>query len=258
MSALDELRSDPGSAALLLDVDGTLAPIVADHAAARVPGETATVLAQLAERYLLVACISGRAALDARRIVGLEQLTYAGTHGFELLAPGAEEPTLDPQVVDRADEVRKFSSTLDRDELDAVGLRIEDKGPIHAIHWRGADDVAAAEKRIDQIATAARKAGLDARLGRLVLELRPHVEVDKGAAVRGLVMRAGASSALYAGDDRTDLDAFRGLRELHDEGTLTRAVCVGVASEEGPPEIEREADVVVGSPAEFLDLLRDL
>lgn len=255
---LDVLRSDPASAALFLDVDGTLAPIVEDHDAARVPPDTAAVLVKLAQRYALVACISGRHALDARRIVGLDQLVYAGNHGFELLMPGQDETVLDPSVGDAATLAAGFTSGLDGDALRLTGIRLEDKGPIHALHWRGASNVDEAEARATEIAADAEAAGLEVRRGRLVLELRPKVAVDKGVAVRHLIETAGARSALYAGDDRTDLDAFRALRELRADGTLAEAVCVGVASDEGPAEIQREADLVVGSPEEMVDLLRRL
>jgi trehalose-phosphatase len=255
---LNDLREDPGSAALLLDVDGTLAPIVEDHVAARVPAGTAATLADLAERYLLVACISGRDALDARRVVGLDQLVYVGNHGLEFLMPGDEEPALDPRVGANASLAEDFTSHLDREALASAGIRLEDKGPIHAIHWRGAQDTAKAEARAGEIAAEAEAAGLDVRAGRLVVELRPKVPIDKGSAVRRLVEDAGASAALYAGDDRTDLDAFRALRELEADETLRTVVCVGVASDEGPPEIQREADVVVSSPAEMAELLRSL
>src|SRR5882757_2512915 len=107
---LDDLRKDPASAALLLDVDGTLAPIVDDPAAAAVPPETVAVLAELAERYRLVACISGRHAIDARRIVGLDQLIYAGNHGFELLMPGESETSPDPLLRDAAGLAGEFTS----------------------------------------------------------------------------------------------------------------------------------------------------
>jgi trehalose-phosphatase len=256
--ALADLRADPAASALLLDVDGTLAPIVTDHDAAAVPAETVAVLAELAERYGLVACISGRHALDARRIVGLDQIIYAGNHGFELLMPGDDVTSLDPLVGDAAGLAGAFTSQLDREALAGVGIRLEDKGPIHAIHWRGAPDVVEAETLAAEVAADAEAAGLDVRRGRLVLELRPKVALDKGVAVSHLIQGAGASAALYAGDDRTDLDAFRALRELRARESLKAAVCVGVASEEGPEEIQREADVVVGSPAELADLLRDL
>jgi trehalose-phosphatase len=257
-SAFREVRSEPGATALLFDVDGTLAPIVEDPEAARVPPEAAAALADLAVRYLLVACISGRHALDARRIVGLDGLIYAGNHGLELLLPGADATTLDARVGDGAGLAAAFTSRLDRDALGAVGIRIEDKGPIHALHWRGAPDVDAAEARAEETAAGATAAGLDVRRGRMVIEFRPKVAVDKGTAVRGLVERAGATAALYAGDDRTDLDAFSVLRELAADGTLRAAVCVGVASDEGPDEIRSEADVVVNSTHELTELLGEL
>ncbi len=255
---LTELSSDPAATALLLDVDGTLAPIVEDPAAAQVPPATAGVLADLAERYLLIACISGRRALEARRIVGLGQLTYAGNHGLELLSPGAVEPALDPRVADFAQVAEGFVEGLDWDALEEAGIWLEDKGPIQALHWRGAPRVAEAVTLTGEVAVAAQYDGLSAHRGRMVLELRPPVEFGKDAVVRELVSGAGATAALYAGDDRTDLDAFRALRELVREGMLTTAVCVGVASDEGPEEIRTEADVVVASPEEFAELLRSL
>jgi trehalose 6-phosphate phosphatase len=94
--------------------------------------------------------------------------------------------------------------------------------------------------------------------GRQVLELRPVAEVHKGVATRRLVEEAGARLALFAGDDETDRDAFAALRDLARAGPLARAVCVAVASEEGPPEIQREADLVVSGTDGFLDLLRRL
>jgi trehalose 6-phosphate phosphatase len=98
----------------------------------------------------------------------------------------------------------------------------------------------------------AQEAGLEARWGRKVLELRPPVEADKGTAVRALLEERDLQRALYAGDDTTDLDAFRGL-----EG-LEVAVRIAVASAEAPPGLREAADLVVASPAELLDLLRSL
>ena len=94
--------------------------------------------------------------------------------------------------------------------------------------------------------------GLDARFGRKVLEVRPPVRADKGTAVRTLLEQRGLERALYAGDDTTDLDAFRGL-----DG-LPLAIRIAVASDEGPRELRAEADVVVESPAALVELLREL
>ncbi len=149
-------------------------------------------------------------------------------------------------------------SRLDWRDLDSAGLRLEDKGPIQAIHWRGAGAPEAAEQRAREIAALAAEEGLVPHFGRLVLELRPVATVDKGVAVRRLVGESGVTRALYGGDDRTDLDAFAALRELADEGTLAASVCVGVASSEGPAEIRTEADLVVSGPDGFVDILRAL
>jgi trehalose 6-phosphate phosphatase len=85
-----------------------------------------------------------------------------------------------------------------------------------------------------------------------VLELRPPVEADKGTAVRALLEERGLRRALYAGDDTTDLDAFRGLDGLE------VAVRIAVASAEAPPGLREAADLTVGSPVELLELLRKL
>ena len=95
---LAPLREDPGASAVLTDVDGTIAPIVLDPREAAVPEETRELLRALAERYALVGCLSGRRALDARRVVGLDQLAYSGNHGFELLLPGEDEVRPDPSL----------------------------------------------------------------------------------------------------------------------------------------------------------------
>src|SRR3954470_20629214 len=80
---LARLRAEPALAALLLDVDGTLAPIVDRPEDAAVPAETRAELTRLRDRYGLVACISGRSGDDARRIVGVGDLRYVGSHGLE-------------------------------------------------------------------------------------------------------------------------------------------------------------------------------
>jgi trehalose 6-phosphate phosphatase len=252
------LRSDPGSAAVLCDVDGTLAPIVGDPEDAAVPARTQETLRELARRYALVACVSGRRAVEARSLVGVEELAYAGNHGLELLAPGAEEAILDPAIEEGGRAVRRFVLELEADALDAAGLRLEDKGPIQALHWRGAFDEKAAERRAGLIADHARKAGLEPHWGRKVLEIRPASGIDKGTAVQRLLADHPIGQALFAGDDRTDLDAFRALRSLVGAGGLGGAVCVAIGSAEGPPELFRQADAVLAGPEELLGVLSTL
>jgi len=252
------LRDDPASAAVLCDVDGTLAPIVGDPDDAAVPAQTRETLRELAGLYALVGCVSGRRAVEARRLVGVDELAYAGNHGLELLGPGAEQAIVDPAVEEAARAVRAFVLELEAAALSRAGLRLEDKGPIQALHWRGAADEEAAEKRARLIAAQARQAGLEPRWGRKVLEIRPASGTDKGTAVERLLSEQRIEQALFAGDDRTDLDAFRALRSLVDGGTLRGAVCIGIGSDEAPPELSEQADAIVAGPEEFVGVLRAL
>jgi trehalose 6-phosphate phosphatase len=255
---LDPLRSDPGRAAILSDVDGTLAPIAERAEDAAVPEAARRALAALSERYRLVACISGRRAAEARRLVGLDQLAYAGNHGLELLLPGEEEPRADPSIEGREGEASAFLDSLEAPGLAATGLRREDKGPIQALHWRGAGEEAAAERLAGEIAIAGGQAGLEPRWGRKVLELRPSGGGGKDGAVASLLAEDGVDRAVYAGDDRTDLDAFRRLRELRERGELAAAVCVGVLSPEAPVELAGESDLTVSGPEGWLAILESL
>jgi trehalose 6-phosphate phosphatase len=252
---LAPLRADPARAAILTDVDGTLAPIVARAEEAAVPTAARAVLARLSERYGLVGCVSGRQAEEARGLVGLDELSYAGNHGLELLLPGDASPRPDPSLAGRETEAADFIAGLDLERLREAGLRLEDKGPIQALHWRGAGDEGHAEGCAHEVAVAGGHAGLEPRWGRKVLELRPVGGGGKDAAVASLLAGGRLSAAVYAGDDRTDLDAFRRLRELGAEGALATAVCVGIVSPEAPPELPEESDLIVDGPEGWLAIL---
>ena len=258
MEALRALTADPARSALLFDVDGTLAPIVQRAEDATVPKETSLLLARLSRRYALVACISGRAASDVRRLVGVGGIAYAGSHGAELLAPNETVPRVLPEFKRFEPEVKAFVRERDTPELRALRVRIEDKGPIMTFHWRGAPDEDAARERVGRLAKEAESAGLWTHWGRKVLEVRPPVEIDKGQSVRELIGRAEPRAALYAGDDVTDLDGFAALTELVEDGVLEEAVRVGVRSDEGPREIVEQADLVVDGIDGMRELLAEL
>lgn len=249
---------DPSRSAIFCDIDGTLAPIVTRAEQAHVPDKTSRLLGALARRYALVACISGRAAADARRLVGVGGIAYAGSHGAELLEPGAAVARISPAFESWADRVAAFAADHDDRELRLLRVRIERKGPIVAFHWRGVPDEDAARTRLEALAGEAEAAGLDFHWGRMVLEIRPPVPVDKGQAVRELVERSGVRTALFGGDDATDLDAFAALDAMVAEGMLDAAVKVGVRSPEGPSAIAEGADHAVDDVAGFVDVLEAL
>ena len=124
-----------------------------------------------------------------------------------------------------------------------------------AFHWRGVPDEDAARAHLEGLAQQADAEGLSSHWGRKVLEIRPPVQVDKGQAVVELVVRTGASAALFGGDDATDLDAFAALDEAVAAGELEAALRVGVASDEGPAAIEQRAHLVVRGTGGFLAVL---
>ncbi len=288
VEALEPLRSDPSRSAVLLDIDGTLAPIVRHADDAHVPEATRSLLIEVAKRYGLVGCVSGRRAATARQIVAIGSIAYVGNHGGELLRPGATRPELDPELAAWSERVRAFAARVYTGAHQRLRVRAEDKQAIAAFHWRGAPDETAAAAAVREIAELAQAEGFAVHWGRKVLEVRPPIALDKGIGVTALLDAAapavdgglpargrgggdggadgaaavdGRSSlhaALYVGDDATDLDAFRGLRSLVEAGRLECAVCVAVSSDETPPELLAEADLAIEGPDGVRALLEAL
>ena len=253
--ALAPLRADPSNAAILLDIDGTLAPIVEHAEDANVPEPTRHLLIAIARRYGMVACVSGRRASEARAMVSIGTISYIGSHGAELLRAGWTEPVIDPQVEDWARRIQAFGQEADTPDLRRRRVRVEDKGAIVAFHWRGAHDEHAAREAVDAIAARAEEAGLRTHWGRKVLEVRPPVRIDKGAGVTAFLEGTQLSTALYVGDDTTDVDAFHALTRLAEEGQIAHVISVGVVSDDGPSQIVEDADVTVNGTDGVRELL---
>src|SRR5271156_5349643 len=151
VEALEPLRSEPARAAVLLDIDGTLAPIVRHAADAHVPEATRSLLIVIAKRYRVVGCVSGRRAATARQIVSIGTIAYVGNHGGELLRPGATRAEVDPQLQEWTARVREFAARVYDPEHQRLRVRAEDKGSIAAFHWRGAPDEDRAEAAVREI-----------------------------------------------------------------------------------------------------------
>lgn len=234
---MERLASAPERTGLFLDFDGVLAPIVARPEDAAAPPETRAELQRLAGRYRLVCIVSGRPGDDVRARVGVDGVVYVGSHGLEL----------DPEAEAWRRRIHAFAG-----DASWPPEQIEDKGLSVAFHYRDREDEDAAVAELDEIAARARAGGFLARFGRKVLEVLPPLDTNKGTAVRQLLESAGLTRALVAGDDTTDLDAFRAVE------TLELRVRVAVASAEAPSLLREHADVVVESTGEFLELLRRL
>jgi trehalose 6-phosphate phosphatase len=258
VEALEPIRSDPSRSAVLLDIDGTLAPIVRHAADAHVPEATRSLLIEVARRYRLVGCVSGRRASTARQIVAIGTIAYVGNHGGELLRPRATSPEVDPELAQWTTRVRDFAARAYGAEHQRIRVRSEDKGAIAAFHWRGAPDEQVAEQAVHEIARLAEREGLAVHWGRKVLEVRPPVRFDKGLGIATLLRGQELTAGMYVGDDTTDLDAFHGLRSLVESGALSSALCVAVSSDESPPGLAAEADLTVDGPGGVRGLLEAL
>jgi trehalose 6-phosphate phosphatase len=234
MDPIAQLAAEPALAAIILDVDGTLAPIVPRPEDAAVPPETRAELARLVARYALVGCVSGRPGAEAAAIVGVAGLVVVGEHGLEL----------EPEAAAWTDRIEQVVA--------GAGRRAERKPLSAAFHFREDPDPAAAEAELRALEERARGAGLRTRWGRKVLEVLPPVEASKETAVRRLLDERGLRRALYAGDDTTDVDAFHALDGLE------VGVRVAVRSPEAPPALLEAADEIVDGPPGVLDLLRRL
>jgi trehalose 6-phosphate phosphatase len=234
VSLLERIASEPARAGILLDFDGVLAPIVPRPEDATVPPETRAELERLVRGYGLVAIVSGRDGDDVAARVGVDGVVVVGSHGLEL----------NPEAEHWRQRLRDFAS--------GVPWPSEPKKLTLAFHYRDAEDERVAVQALEEVAERARDADLVARFGRKVLEVLPPLSGDKGTAVRHLLSERGLTRALVAGDDTTDLDAFRAVDDLE------LAVRVAVVSPEAPTIMCDFADVCVESPAEFLELLRAL
>src|SRR3712207_870502 len=217
-------RQAPDSAAILTDIDGTLAPIVPTPDMSEVPTELKELLRRLSEKYLLVAGISGRKTEDAFDLVGLAGVVYFGNHGFEILREGEVEVT--PEALPYLEKVEELEKRA-REELEPLGAFVEEKGITASVHYRNAPPEVG-ERSVEFVKREGERLGLRITVGRGVVEARPPIQADKGTAVRALVEEYGPGRAMFVGDDTTDLDAFRELVMLREEGTLEEALRIEI------------------------------
>ncbi|MGW4908637.1 trehalose-phosphatase [Streptomyces sp. NPDC004270] len=256
---LAALLSQPRSALVGLDFDGTLAPIVADPEQARAHPDAVPALAALAPKVAAVAVITGRPAEIAVRyggfagVPGLDHLVVLGHYGAERWDAATGEITAPPPHPGIAAVRTELPAVIET--AGARGTWIEDKGHAVAVHTRRADDPQATfESLRAPLTDLATRHALIVEPGRLVLELRPP-GMDKGVALREYAREIGAGAVLYAGDDLGDIPAFAAVEKLRTEGTPGLLVCSG--SEE-VTELAERSDLVVDGPEEVVRLLKTL
>jgi trehalose 6-phosphate phosphatase len=209
--------------ALLSDIDGTLAPIVPNPEDAKISKRARDSLAQLIELGVIVGFVTGRALEKAREIADVSGAYFATNHGLNIAIDGnIEAPEALRPYVGWAQRVIE-----DACDLKVPGVIVEDKGPVVAFHYRMAENEDAAKDAIVAAINASDAArNFRVQEGRKVIELRPPIALDKGTAVEALALRANAASVITIGDDATDLDMFRGVRNLRERGVPGLSIAV--------------------------------
>ena len=238
---------------VLLDIDGTIAPIARTPGAAAVPEITERLLDRFAASPdTHVALVTGRAASDARGMVATKGIWIIGNHGGELRFPDGEI-TVDAQTAKYETAMAEAYADLQKEAPRFPGVVVEYKRWSLSVHYRmmDADLTPALQSAFEEV--VARK-GLLMSEGKKIFELKPPVPVNKGTAVLDLVRRLlggqrrhGEPSIIFAGDDVTDEDAFRALRE-HMPGAVT----IRVAEDAAKPS---DAEFRVRSPEELREFL---
>jgi len=224
---------------LITDVDGTISEIAPSPEEARVSSVCRESLATLTEQLELVAAISGRPAHNIREMIAVDGMVYIGNHGLERWIDGALE------FVKGTEEYRKKvvqALTELKSLLSLEGIILEDKGIALSIHYRQCPDRELARRYVlERISTSAIAKAFRITEGRMVVELRPHLEVNKGTAVGMLVERYRLKGGIYLGDDITDVDAFAAMHSRRESSSF-KGLALGIINEETSSLMEKEAD----------------
>ncbi len=245
--ALAPFVDHPAGAAVVVDFDGTLSPIVDDPAAARPVDGAVDALVDLADRFGLVAVMSGR-PIDFLQPLLPSTIVLSGLYGLEVVRAGLRTDDAGAGAWRQAvADVARISA-----DRGPTGMVVEPKGLSLTLHYRTRPDIGpAVAEWADQQAA---RSGLVARPAKMSIELHPPVAADKGTALEALV--DGLAAVCFVGDDRGDLPAFDALDRLAARGV--RTMRVAVAGAESPAELVERADVVLDGPAAVVAFLRRL
>jgi trehalose 6-phosphate phosphatase len=250
-TAIEALAGNPANSGLVLDFDGVLAPIVEDAATSAIPDRVAATLARLVRPLGLLAVISGRPVGFLAGRVPVAGIPLLGSYGIEQLRNGVR--WVDPDAEKWLVPVREASRALGELFAASPGIRVEEKSVSVAVHWRQAPDQAAAAAEVRRVtARIAARTGLRPEPGKLVEELRPPIDVDKGSAISALLATGKLATVAYAGDDLGDIPALRAVREA---GGYALVVAHGAETD---PRLLELADQAYAGTGAFADWLAEL
>jgi trehalose 6-phosphate phosphatase len=257
---MDELVRDfarqAPRAGIFCDFDGTLSEIVDVPSEARAVQGAARALVRLAQRFRVVAVVSGRSTDELIDRLGTD-LEIWGLHGAERSVDGSVIVSeLAAPYVDVMEAVGRVAAQKVA-EAGLAGVLVEEKGPMLGLHYRMAPDPEAAYAALDRLSLElAEEHGLARAVGRKVIELRPPLEFSKQNVVLEVTKRESLDAVAFIGDDSVDIPAFQAIDELKAKGLS--GLKVAVFSEEVPDDLLSLADLVLTGPADVVGFLEDL
>jgi len=225
---------------LVTDMDGTISHIVEKPEDAVVTPKNYELLRRLQEKLPLVSIVSGRSVRSVTARMALKGVVYIGNHGLERCVDGQVKHNFDvfayrPALEAAVEELQKIQHE---------GVQVEDKGVTVTLHYRQTDDPQFAQGTLlPMVQEIADERELEFFEGRMIFELRPPVKANKGSAFRELVSEFSIESAIYIGDDTTDIAALKMAQQLR-KSEMCYAIGVGVISDDSPAEIAAESDLL--------------
>lgn len=244
---------------LIFDFDGTLSPIAPTSEAARLyPGVAA--LLQRASTCAYVAIMTGRGIEDGASKVNVEGITYIGTHGLEWSEglPQSHSVAIDPGSLDYVAPGTYLLNLVEERLAGLPGVTVQRKRVGGSLHYRLAPNrEQARQKLLDLLSEPARRVNMRISENKQIIEIRSPLAIDKGQALRKFAQKHALRGLVFAGDDRTDLDAILEMERLRQEGLSALAIVVR-HPEETPPELLQHADMLVDRVPGMVALLREM
>ncbi|MGH2509411.1 MAG: trehalose-phosphatase [Ktedonobacteraceae bacterium] len=257
MSFLQEVLSQRPTG-LVFDIDGTLSPIAPTPDKAKLYPGVAGLLKQ-AQKYTHVAILTGRAIESGAAMVNVDGATYIGSHGLEWSSglPASHAVEILPEALGYIEPGKCLLDLAEQQLTGIPGLLVERKRIGGAIHYRLCSNPEQVRHTIfTLLGEPARQVNMRLSEGKKVVEIRPPLAVDKGQSLRRLVQQLGLHSVVFAGDDRTDLDAVLEIARLKQEGVL--ALSIVVQHTDTLPALLENADMIVQEVEGMVDLLRQI
>ena len=243
---------------LAFDIDGTLSPIAPTPDEARIyPG--ALPLLEEVQKYTHVAILTGRSIDDGARMVNLDGLTYIGTHGLEWSdgLPWLHPVEITPEALNYYEPGKYLLDLVEQHLSELPGVIVQRKRIGGSIHYRLAPDpIVTRQRLLSLLEQPAQQVHMSLSEGKLIVEIRVPLPVHKGLAIRQCVQRYKLNAIVFAGDDRTDLDAVIEIVKMREEGMA--ALSIVVQHHDTLPELLAQADIVVQEVPGMVELLREM